>query len=87
MALTTLHSTNTASALPERRELIDLIAARYGVVHDDIEGLDRTRLISIFDTFEFLAHHLPVGSLAATSSVVTTGAGPSTSSGQGVRMK
>jgi hypothetical protein len=52
--------TVAATGLPERGELLTRLHEKYGVRHGDVEGLDRSRLIHIVDTFDFLAQHLPI---------------------------
>ena len=49
-----------APGLPERSELLTRLSEKYGVRHDDIDSLDRSRLLHIVDTFDFLVQNLPV---------------------------
>jgi hypothetical protein len=52
------HANPSASRLPERDELLARLSEKYGVRHG-VEELDRSRLLHIVDTFDFLAQHLP----------------------------
>ena len=51
---------NPPIALPGRNELLTRLIDNYGVPRRDVEDLDRSRLMGVVDTFDFLVQHLPV---------------------------
>ena len=47
------------AVLPERGELLTRLEEQHGIRNCEVEALDRSRLMRIVDTFDFLVQHLP----------------------------
>jgi hypothetical protein len=58
-----LNATNRFGISPDRRELLALLSEKYGVSTPEMEALDRTALMRVADTFDFLTNNLPPNSL------------------------
>ena len=58
-----LTATHRIIPLTERLDLLALLTDQYGVACEELETLDRTGLLRIADTFNFLANNLPPSAL------------------------
>ena len=58
-----LNATNRIGISPDRRELLVMLSEKYGVAPTEVEALDRTALMRVADTFDFLTNNLPPNSL------------------------
>jgi hypothetical protein len=58
-----LNATNRIGMSPNKQELLALLSEKYGVSNPEVAALDRTALMRVADTFDFLTNNLPPNSL------------------------